>query len=118
MSRPTDLNARNISAWDQLYAATHDSVWGTAPIGFLAHHLPSVGSLPPGDVLDAATGEGRNLPLLLSLGRAVTACDSSPAALAKIPSGVRAQVEAVQCDLANVPARAGRFAFILLSDVV
>ena len=117
MSQP-DLNARNKAAWEKLYAATSDSVWGRTPVGFLAHHLPTPGQLPAGDVLDAAAGEGRNLPPLLALGRTVVACDSSPAALAKIPAAIRARVETLACDLAHVPIGAGKFALILLSDVV
>ncbi len=118
MSHTPDLNTRNKAAWEKLYASTTDSVWGRAPVGFLAPHLPPPGDLPPGDVLDAATGEGRNLPPLLALGRAVAACDASSAALEKIPAAIRARVETFTCDLAHVPAPDGRFAFILLSDVV
>jgi SAM-dependent methyltransferase len=118
MSPLPDLNTRNKTAWEQLYASTADPVWGRAPVGFLARHLPKPAELPAGDVLDAATGEGRNLPPLLALGRAVVACDASPAALAKIPAAIRARIETLTCDLAGVPAPDGRFAFILLSDVV
>ncbi len=113
-----DLNSRNKVAWDQLYASTGESIWGRAPVGFLARYLPNPSDLPPGEVLDAATGEGRNLPLLLSLGRPLTACDSSAAALEKIPAALRSRVALLECDLGQLPLPDATFAFILLCDVV
>jgi len=74
--------------------------------------------LPPGGILDAAAGEGRNLPFLLTLQRPVTACDASATALAKIPPDLAASVRTVHCDLAQVPLPDASFAFILVSDVV
>jgi SAM-dependent methyltransferase len=113
-----NLNQNNKSAWDQLYASTTHSVWGSTPVGFLAEHLPSADKLPPGGVLDAATGEGRNLPPLIGLGRPVSASDSSAAALAKIPAPLRHSVTLVESDLAQLPLPDASLAFILLCDVV
>jgi SAM-dependent methyltransferase len=113
-----NLNQTNKSAWDRLYASTTHSVWGSTPVGFLAEHLPSADKLPPGGVLDAATGEGRNLPPLIALGRPVSASDSSAAALAKIPAPLRQSVTLVESDLAQLPLPDASFAFILLCDVV
>lgn len=113
-----DLNHHNKSAWDELYASTKESVWGGSPVGFLAQHLPLAAALPPGAVLDAATGEGRNLPPLLGLGRPVTACDASAAALAKIPASLRQRVALVESDLADLPLPSASFGFVLLCDVV
>jgi SAM-dependent methyltransferase len=87
-------------------------------VGFLQPFLPDAASLPPGDVLDAAAGEGRNLPLLLGLGRPVTACDASASALAKIPPALAGSVHTVTCDLAHIPLPDARFAFILFCDVI
>ncbi len=112
------LSDSNKSAWDELYASTPELIWGREPIGFLPRLLPDAASLPPGPILDAAAGEGRNLPVLLSLGRPVTAWDASPAALAKIPAAVHAQVATLACDLAEPPGPDARFALILLSDTV
>ncbi len=112
------LADQNKSAWDHLYASTPDLIWGREPIGFLPRLRPAACDLPPGPVLDAATGEGRNLSVLLGLGRPVTACDASAAALAKIPAGVRRQVTPLVCDLACVPLPAASFALILLSDAL
>jgi SAM-dependent methyltransferase len=112
------LSESNKSAWDQLYASTSDLIWGREPIGFLLRLLPAAAALPAGRVLDAAAGEGRNLPMLLALGRPVTACDASPAALAKIPAEARKRVTTLVCDLAQVPEPDAQFALILLSDAV
>lgn len=112
------LNLENKSAWDRLYASTPDLIWGREPIAFLPRCLPRANDLPPGGVLDAAAGEGRNLSTLLTLERPVTACDASPAALAKIPAAHRERITTLQCDLDSVPQPDASFAFILLSDVV
>jgi SAM-dependent methyltransferase len=113
-----DLNARNKSAWEALYASTSDSIWGREPVGFLTSFLPDAASLPPGEVLDAAAGEGRNLPLLLALGRPVVACDASASALAKIPPELARAVRTLTCDLAQVPLPDSSCAFILASDLI
>jgi len=112
------LNDSNKSAWDNLYASTPELIWGREPIGFLPRFLPAAATLPPGPVLDAAAGEGRNLPVLLALGRPVTAWDASPAALAKIPARWRKRVTTEVCDLADSPGPDGHFALILLSDTI
>jgi SAM-dependent methyltransferase len=112
------LDEDNRSAWDTLYASTADLIWGSKPVAFLPRYLPVARSLPPGDVLDAAGGEGRNLSLLLRLDRPVTLCDSSPAALAKIPPGLARRATIVECGLAAIPLPTARFAFILVSDAV
>jgi len=117
-SSALELAELNKSAWNQLYASTPDLIWGRDPIGFLPRLLPGAAALPEGPVLDAAAGEGRNLPVLLALGRAVTASDASPAALEKIPPGLRTRVTTLVCDLARAPLPDARFALILLSDVV
>jgi SAM-dependent methyltransferase len=118
LSPSSELNLENKSAWDHLYASTPDLIWGREPIAFLPRCLPRAADLPAGAVLDAAAGEGRNLPVLLTLGRPLTACDSSAAALAKIPAALRERVTTLTCDLGGVPLPAASFAFILLSDVV
>ncbi|HVW21582.1 MAG TPA: class I SAM-dependent methyltransferase [Opitutaceae bacterium] len=118
LSEPSELNDHNKSAWDELYASTPELVWGREPVGFLARCLPERSSLPEGPVLDAAAGEGRNLPVLLRFGRPVTACDASGSALSKIPAEARRRVTALVCDLAAVPLPDRSFSLILLSDAV
>jgi SAM-dependent methyltransferase len=116
---PPDLPQRNKQAWDQLYARTRDPIWGREPVGFLAaclHTLAPVG--PEERVLDAATGEGRNLPALRRLGGRLHACDASAEALRKIAPETLAGVELATCDLRALPYPDASFAFVLLSDVV
>ncbi len=117
----TDLNLRNREAWNTLYGSTHDLVWGRGAVGFLEPFLAQLDAegLPaPARILDAATGEGRNLPVLLGWGGRVCACDSSEAGLAKIDPQVATQVELTQCELEHMPYAADAFDFILLSDTV
>ncbi|HEY3754818.1 MAG TPA: methyltransferase domain-containing protein [Opitutaceae bacterium] len=113
-----ELNARNKSAWNQLYASTSELIWGCDPIGFLAECLPVGSALPAGPILDAGAGEGRNLPPLLALNRPVCACDASAAALAKIPRTVAARISERVCDLEQTGYPDANFALILLSDTV
>ena len=117
---PAELSRQNKTAWDHLYQTTAAPVWGTEPVGFLARSLRDFATeLPPvRRVLDAAAGEGRNLPVLLQLGAAVTACDASAAALAKIPPDIAARVSTICCDLERVAFPDAHFDFVLLSDVV
>jgi SAM-dependent methyltransferase len=112
------LNEDNKSAWDHLYASTPDLIWGREPVGFLRACLPRAAELPPGEVLDAGAGEGRNLPLLLSLGRPVSACDASVAALAKVPAASARRVTPIACELSCIPRPDATFAFVLLSDTL
>jgi len=118
MEDPTDLNAENKAAWENLYASTPELIWGSEPVGFLTHLKPDFDDLPAGAVLDAAAGEGRNLPLLIGRGRTVVAADASAAALAKIPLPLAGSVEKLECDLAAIPRPDASFAFILASDIV
>lgn len=111
---------RNVKAWDALYGNTTDLVWGTAPVGFLDPFLDDLRLhvTPRSRILDAATGEGRNLPVLLSLGGQVTACDASQNALRKIAAPVRDQIEAVLCDLYDMIFESDTFDLILASDII
>lgn len=118
MEQPPNLNAKNKAAWDDLYASTPDLIWGHEPVGFLAAMLPDFRDLPAGAVLDAAAGEGRNLPLLINQGRSVVAADSSTAALSKIPPSIADSIEKLTCDLAAIPRPDASFAFILASDII
>ncbi len=115
-----DLSERNKEAWSRLYQSTPRLIWGDRPVGFLEPFveaaLAAVRRFPR--VLDAAGGEGRNLPVLSRLAGALTLCDASAAALAKAAAGPAASVRCVQCDLGATPFADGEFDLILLSDVV
>jgi diaminopimelate decarboxylase len=103
-----DLDVANRSAWESLYSSTPHLVWGTQPIAFLESYRDSLQSLIPatGRLLDAGTGEGRNLPFLLSFApEEVLAVDASAAALDKIPPEIAANVTPIQAVLnaTNLP---------------
>jgi SAM-dependent methyltransferase len=120
-AKPHDADAtvRNIAAWDALYGSTRRLIWGPHPVGFLPQILKELGPVQPDDrVLDAAAGEGRNLPELRRLGGRLHACDASASALEKIPPALRADVEVTVCDLRALPFPDGFFRFVLLCDVV
>ncbi len=118
MSDPRHLDTRNKEAWDRLYRRTRERVWGQTPIGFLAEMAPYVRTrLPAGArALDAATGEGRNLPVLTEWADEVHGCDASRNALDKIPEEVRREVCLKACELQAMPYADGTFDLVLLSD--
>lgn len=113
-------NLANKQAWDSLYASTSDLIWGAGAVGFLADFLrPEIaGGRSFRRVLDAATGEGRNLPFLLTFAGELSACDASAAALAKMAPEIRSKVRLACCDLAQTPFPDASFDFILLCDTV
>ena len=113
-----DLANTNRRAWDELYGSTEELVWGAHPLQFIGDFLsPYAGTF--GRILDAGTGEGRNLPLLLDLNAAEThACDASPQALAKVPAAVAARVKLEQCDVTELPYPDHYFDLLVSIDVV
>ena len=115
-----ELNVRNLSAWDALYASTGELIWGEAEVGFLATFLAPEKAAGRNfrRALDAGTGEGRNLPGLLRLAEEVSACDGAAAALAKIAPDVAQRVRLEHCELATTPFADGSFDFILLCDTI
>jgi len=112
----------NKAAWDRLYASTDELVWGDGALPFVEESLQSLkaNDMMPEDarILDAATGEGRNLPTLLRASSNVTACDASPAALTKLNSRFGDQVKTVECDLAQMPFESYGFDVILACDII
>jgi SAM-dependent methyltransferase len=115
-----ELSQKNKDAWNQLYGATKDLVWGEQPSGFIEPFIPYIApSLSETSrLLDAGTGEGRNLPKLLELSGKVYACDASANALKKVPVSLKDSVEIHVCDLSQTPFDKDFFDFVLLSDVV
>lgn len=112
-------NRETLAAWNDLYSATDAFVWGEQPAPFLVELLDELCAdlSPESCVLDAGTGEGRHLPLLLATGARVYACDASENALRKLPATLRDSTHTLQCELSWVPFDEGRFDLILLNDV-
>lgn len=117
---PDQLDRVNRRAWDELYASTPELVWGREPMPFLTAYLGDLrASLRnPVRLLDAGAGEGRNLPVLLSLGLGeVVALDASRAALDKIPTALGARVRRHQGTLDASGLPSDHFDAALLLDV-
>ena len=114
------VSERNKNAWDSLYEECNESVWGMEPIPFVREFVDIIKTRLSENarVLDAATGEGRHLPLLLDLGAAVHACDASVHALGKFDDEGTDGVQKMQCDLAKTPFEGNFFEFITLIDTV
>jgi diaminopimelate decarboxylase len=118
---PDALARSNQKAWDQLYRSTDDLVWGGEPLPFLATLREDfrTGLSHPARLLDAGTGEGRNLPALLACGaEEVHALDSSARALEKMPEELRRQVHCRQADLSATGYPDAHFDGIVILDVI
>ena len=111
---------RNNRAWDTLYGATAHLVWGRSPAPFLSEYLPRLQDALTKEsrILDIATGEGRNLDLLLKTDAMVYACDFSQNGLAKIPIGSAKKVRRMRCDITTLPIANETFAAAFLIDVI
>lgn len=86
--------------WNERYNTEH-YIYGTEPNGFLAEHYRSI---PKGDVLCLAEGEGRNAVFLASQGYRVTAVDLSAVGLEKaqrLAESRGVEVNWVHADLAE-----------------
>ena len=82
------LDALNRQSWERLYAASAERVWGSTPLPFLDAYVDAFRQAlrGPSRLLDAGTGEGRNLSFLGRVGaEEIHALDASPTALQKIP---------------------------------
>lgn len=112
----------NKAAWDRLYASTDELIWGDRELPFVGESIRFLIErelLPPNPhLLDAAAGEGRNLPALLRTSTNVWACDASPAALSKLESRFGTSVRPCECDLARMPFPSYTFDMILACDII
>lgn len=115
-----DVRRLSLESWDRLYGESNELVWGRDPVGFLAPYLERLGAeLGPGSrILDAACGEGRNIPCLACLGCEIHACDASEKALDKAKSWLSEPVSWSLCDLRALPHADGFFDAVLAADVL
>jgi SAM-dependent methyltransferase len=89
-----------MNMWDERYRA-EEYAYGTTPNTFL---VENVNSIPKGNVLSLAEGEGRNAVFLAKQGYSVTAVDASIVGLNKAGKLARANnvdIEFIQADLAD-----------------
>lgn len=117
----TARSVANRQAWDQLYGSTPELVWGAAPVPFLRDFIGELrgGLRPPSRVLDAGTGEGRNLSVLSECGAdEIHAVDTSPNALAKIPAAISERVLRRQAPLDATGYSDAYFDVIVMIDVL
>ncbi len=108
-----------IDAWDRLYGETHDLVWGLQPSPFLHKIIRCWDNKLTANskILDAGTGEGRNLPLLMETGAELFACDASENALRKLSALFNDEIHITQCELDKTPFDDNFFEIILMNDV-
>jgi diaminopimelate decarboxylase len=119
---PVDaLSRANQQAWDRLYGSTRELVWGAGPLPFLSDFIDDFRAVlrAPSRLLDAGTGEGRNLASLLRCGAdEVHALDSSAHALGKISADLRARVQCRQAELSATGYPDAFFDGIAMLDVI
>lgn len=110
---------KNLEEWDRLYKSTSDSIWGYDPVGFLPQYITYfVDKLPANaKVLDAGTGEGRNLKLISQLNAELHAVDGSSSALDKIPAEFQSKVTVKQALLDKLPYPDSTFDLIVGIDI-
>ncbi|MDO5581218.1 MAG: class I SAM-dependent methyltransferase [Planctomycetia bacterium] len=115
-----EIELANKTAWDTLYGQTDELIWGSEPLEFVRTALMKVRAMLPNSplLLDAATGEGRNLPILLDFSDQVVACDSSANALHKLQKRFPDSIQTRLCDLADTTFSNNCFDAILACDVI
>lgn len=108
---------REAQLWNDRYSGT-DLVWSSAPNRWV---VEVCASLPPGQALDIAAGEGRHAIWLADRGWHVTATDFASAAVARLRQQARqrlgseaaARIQAAVAD-ATAPAPGGPYDLTLL----
>lgn len=115
----TSPNQKNILAWDQLYRKSNGRIWGHTPLPFFFEWVDTLRnlSLEKTRILDAGTGEGRNLPALLDFQSEVHACDASRHALDRISETIQACVPLKCCELSATPYLDHYFRLVVMLDV-
>lgn len=100
-----DKAKKNLQEWDKLYQSTSQRIWGEEPVGFLQEYTQRFASelTVYSTILDAGTGEGRNLKLIAELPGLLHAVDGSTNALAKIPEPFRSQIQVHHAMLDKLP---------------
>jgi len=114
-----DKAEKNLQEWDKLYQSTSQRIWGEEPVGFLQAYTQRFASELSDDstILDAGTGEGRNLKLIAELPGQLHAVDGSTNALSKIPESYRCRIQVQQAMLDKLPYDDNFFDLIFGIDI-
>lgn len=100
--------------WNERYAE-RGTLWGADANQFVVRYLSD---LPPGKVLDLASGQGRNAVWLAARGHSVTAVDISDVAVqqaGEVAEQAGVEVDFVTADLLEWEPEAEAFDLVLLS---
>jgi ubiquinone/menaquinone biosynthesis C-methylase UbiE len=110
---------KNLKEWDKLYQSTSERIWGEEHIGFLPEYINRLAQNLTSDssILDAGTGEGRNLKLIAELPGNLYAVDGSETALSKIPDSFRKKIKVQQAMLDELPFENDTFDLIFGIDI-
>lgn len=110
---------RNLREWDRLYKSTSERIWGEEPIGFLCEYIQKLDPqlTSASKILDAGTGEGRNLKLISQLPGKLYAVDGSESALSKIPDFFRKKIEVQHAMLDVLPFESDTFDLVFGLDI-
>lgn len=110
---------KNLQEWDKLYKSTKERIWGDEPIQFLYDYVEQFENIlpPTSRILDAGTGEGRNLKLISRIPGKHYAVDGSMHALSKIPEEFRNKMDIKQAMLHDLPYEKDTFDLIFGIDI-
>jgi len=115
-----ELSSKNKNQWDRLYGDTNNLVWGDTPVGFIKEFAGdmSVNLTEQSMLLDAACGEGRNIPAIKEMPGRLTVCDYSKHALQKMPAHLKEKVLRIRCDLSELPFMEESFDLVIAVDII
>lgn len=110
---------KNLQEWDKLYQSTEQRIWGDNPIEFLFDYVEQFEKTlnTSSKILDAGTGEGRNLSLISRIPGQLHAVDGSKHALSKIPIELKNKIDIQQALLHELPYENDTFDLIFGIDI-
>lgn len=111
---------KNLQEWEKLYLSTPLKVWGDQPVQFVDYYVEYFKTTlsEESKVLDAGSGEGRNLISLSKLPGKLYAIDGSISALSKIDQDLKETVHITHANLETTPYENETFDLIFGIDIV
>ncbi|MCB1553930.1 MAG: methyltransferase domain-containing protein [Xanthomonadales bacterium] len=119
LSPGVSMDELNRSAWERLYSSSDEAVWGADALPFLTDFDEAFRRAlrAPSRLLDAGTGEGRNLSFLAQVGaNEIHAMDASSAALGKIAADRYGNLHKHLGSLGQTPFEDAFFDGVILLD--